>query len=60
MKIHDPNVGNIELVEVDESEESIAGIAISIHFGECGVEILLTEDEIKKMAKWIKTGKRPR
>ena len=60
MKLTDPNCRDLELVETEDEGDSIAGIVIVVFTGEASVEVLITEDELKKMHKWAKTGNRPK
>lgn len=56
MQLVDPSVLKVEMVEVEESEDQMAGIIITTRHA----EILVSEDELKKLLKWCKTGKEPK
>ncbi len=56
MTIADCSVLKVELVEVEQPGENVVGICLSTRHA----EILISEDELKKLLKWCKTGKEPK
>ena len=56
MKLNDPNILKVDHVCVSDEDDHLSGIVITV---DQSCEILLSEDELKKLLRWCKTGEVP-